>query len=89
MFAKDTNILKKLKDVSSFDLQLTFQDDEGENRQPIRKNDIKKQDYLKKFEDYQTNIFDVDKLTTELINEINLLEVEAKYFRNISIKVHG
>ena len=32
MFAKDTNILKKLKDVSSFDLQLTFQDEEGENR---------------------------------------------------------
>ena len=33
-----------------------------------------------------TNIFDVDKLTTELINEINLLEAEAKYFKNITIK---
>ncbi len=89
MFAKDTNILKKLKDVASLDLPLVFQDDSGENREPIRKNDIKKEDYLKKFEDFQSNVFDVDKLTTELINEINLLEVETKYFRNISIKVHG
>lgn len=44
---------------------------------------------MKKFEDFQTNTFDVDKLTTELINEINLLEIESKYFKNISIKIHG
>jgi hypothetical protein len=53
------------------------------------KEEINKEDYLKKFENYQNSIFDVDKLTTEIINEINILEAEKEYFNRISIKIHG
>ena len=31
----------------------------------------------------------MDKLTTELINEINLLEGENEYFKDITIKIHN
>lgn len=48
-----------------------------------------KDDYLKKFEDFQMNVFDVDKLTTEIVNQINLLKAQNAYFQKVSIKIHG
>lgn len=35
------------------------------------------------------NIFDIDRLTSQIINETNILDIETKYFKNISIKIHG
>jgi hypothetical protein len=38
MFARGTNITKKLNDVANIDLELKFEDDVGDEREPLFKN---------------------------------------------------
>jgi hypothetical protein len=85
MFGKGVSMRKKFRDVEEIEIKLVF----SEEKDSPMKEEINKEDYLKKFENYQNSIFDVDKLTTEIINEINILEAEKAYFNRVSIKIHG